>query len=58
MATSPVRAGTRVLWFASARAVVRLSWARTITPSLLVGMAFLVILPMVFAVVFASRGAL
>lgn len=47
-----------VLWFASARAVVRLTWARTVTPMLLVGMAVLVLLPMVFAAVFASRGPL
>src|SRR6187549_664633 len=44
-----------VLWFASARAVVRLTWARTVTPMLLVGMAVLVLLPMVCAAVFASR---
>jgi len=48
----------RVLWLASARAIVRLTWARTVTPLLLVGMAVLVLLPMVFAVVFASRGPL
>lgn len=58
MAAAPVRAGTRVLWFASARAVVRLSWARTVTPMLLMGMVFLVVLPMVFAMVFAARGSL
>ncbi len=55
----PSRAATRrVLWFASARAVVRLSWARTVTPMLLVGMALLVVLPMAFALVFAARGPL
>ncbi|MBC8089539.1 MAG: hypothetical protein H7Z40_19920 [Phycisphaerae bacterium] len=48
----------RVLWLASARAIVRLTWARTVTPMLLVGMAVLVLLPMVFSVVFASRGPL
>lgn len=58
MATAEVRAGGRVLWIASARAVLRLSWARTVTPMLLVGMAFLVILPMIFAMVFAARGPL
>ncbi|MEO7996282.1 MAG: hypothetical protein ABI852_02495 [Gemmatimonadaceae bacterium] len=49
---------TSVLWFASARAIMRLTWARTVTPMLLIGMAFLVILPMVFALVFAARGPL
>lgn len=48
----------RTLWFASARAVLRLTWARTVTPMLLVGMAVLVLLPILFALVFASRGAL
>jgi ABC-2 type transport system permease protein len=51
-------APSRVAWFGSARAIVRLSWARTITPLLLCGMAALVLLPIVFALVFASRGAL
>lgn len=49
---------TRVLWLASARAVVRLTWARTMTPMLMVGMAILVLLPLVFSAVFASRGPL
>lgn len=63
IATAPrpvAKAGAkpRVLWFASARAVVQLTWARTVTPMLLVGMALLVLLPMIFAMVFASRGPL
>lgn len=47
-----------VRWIPSALAVVRLTWARTITPMLLVGMALLVLLPMIFAFVFAARGPL
>ncbi|MEP6778499.1 MAG: hypothetical protein ABJC26_01315 [Gemmatimonadaceae bacterium] len=47
-----------VRWFASARAIVHLTWARTITPMLLCGMAALVLLPMIFALVFASAGPL
>lgn len=58
MSDTGARPARRVMWIASARAVVRLSWARTITPMLLVGMAFLVVLPMIFAMVFASRGPL
>ncbi|MGV3710818.1 MAG: hypothetical protein ACO1Q7_18495 [Gemmatimonas sp.] len=47
-----------MLWLQSAAAIMRLSWARTVTPMLLAGMAVLVLLPMVFAMVFASRGPL
>jgi ABC-2 type transport system permease protein len=48
----------RVAWIGSARAVMRLSWARTMTPLLLCGMLALVLLPVMFALVFASRGPL
>lgn len=58
MASTQGRDGHRVLWFASARAVVRLTWARTMTPMLMVGMLFLVVLPMLFSAVFAARGPL
>jgi len=42
----------------TASVLVRLSWARTVTPVLLVAMMALLLLPMLFALVFASRGAL
>ncbi|MEP6834241.1 MAG: hypothetical protein ABJB74_12650 [Gemmatimonas sp.] len=58
MANTQGRPTARVLWFGSARAVVRLTWARTVTPMLLVGMALLVLLPMLFSMVFAARGPL
>lgn len=45
-------------WVRSGRAIVRLSVVRTLTPVLLVTIAGLVVLPMVFALVFASRGFL
>ena len=48
----------RISFIGSARAIVRLSWARTITPLLLCGMTALVLLPVMFAAVFASRGPL
>ena len=54
----PAVAQYRVAWFASARAIVKLTWARTVTPMLLCGMAALVLLPMFFALVFAARGPL
>jgi len=37
---------------------MRLSWARTVSPVLLLSMLALVLLPMLFSLVFASRGAL
>jgi ABC-2 type transport system permease protein len=52
-----VRIG-RVSWWQSGRVLMQLSWARTVSPVLLVAMAALVVLPMLFALVFASRGAL
>jgi|GEM_PF-1049243 len=48
----------RVSWWQSGRVLMQLSWARTISPVLLIAMAALVLLPMLFALVFASRGAL
>ena len=58
MASERTETGHHVLWLASARAVVRLTWARTFTPMLLAGIAVLVLLPMVFSLVFAARGPL
>lgn len=43
---------------ATARVLMRLAWARTFTPMVLLGCIGLVILPMLFALVFASRGSL
>ena len=54
---SPVQLGP-VSWLRSARVLVRLSWARTMSPVLLLAMLSLVFLPMLFSVIFASRGAL
>lgn len=48
----------RPSWWASARAIMHLSIVRTFTPVLIVTMTGLVILPMLFALVFASRGFL
>lgn len=44
--------------FRTAMVLMRLSWARTVSPVLMISMAALVFLPMLFALVFASRGAL
>lgn len=59
-AAAPSRATMmgRPSWWRTARAIVHLSVARTLTPVVLVTMAGLVTLPMVFALVFASRGFL
>jgi ABC-2 type transport system permease protein len=51
------RAG-RVSFVRTAAVLVRLAWARTASPTLLLGMLGLVGLPMVFALFFASRGTL
>ena len=48
----------RPSWLRSARAIVHLSVVRTLTPVLLITMTGLVLLPMLFALVFASRGFL
>ena len=48
----------RPSWWRSARAVLQLSVARTFTPGLLITMTGLVILPMLFALLFAARGFL
>jgi ABC-2 type transport system permease protein len=48
----------RPSWLRSARAIVHLSVVRTLTPVLLMTMTGLVLLPMLFALVFASRGFL
>ena len=55
--TSPVQLGA-VSWLRTARVLMRLSWARTMSPVLLIAMVSLVLLPMLFSVIFASRGAL
>lgn len=48
----------RPSWWGSARAICHLSIVRTFTPVLVLTMTGLVLLPMVFALVFASRGFL
>jgi ABC-2 type transport system permease protein len=55
--TRPAKAG-RVSLVATARVLIRLAWARTVSPVLLLGIVFVVCLPMLFALVFASRGSL
>ncbi len=57
--TSPaMRSGLRVNWLGSARVLVRLAWARTGGTLLVTGLVVLLLLPMVFAMIFASRGSL
>ena len=48
----------RPSWWGSAQAILRLSVARTFTPGLVVTMVGLIILPMLFALLFAARGFL
>lgn len=48
----------RPSWWRTARAIGQLSVARTFTPVVVITMAGLVLLPMLFALVFASRGFL
>lgn len=43
---------------ATARVLMRLAWARTGSPVLIAGIAALMLVPMLFALVFASRGIL
>lgn len=43
---------------ATARVLTRLAWARTGSPALIAGIAALMLVPMLFALVFASRGIL
>ena len=57
MTVSPIVLGRVSLW-RSALVLLRMSWARTMTPVLMLAMLALVFLPMLFALVFASRGAL
>lgn len=57
LASMPSKAGP-VSFIATARVLVRLAWARTVSPMLLLGVVFLICLPMLFALVFASRGSL
>ena len=54
---TPVQLGP-VSLLRSARVLMRLSWARTFSPVMLIAMLGLVLLPMLFSLVFASRGAL
>ncbi len=54
---APVQLGPVSFWH-TGRVLLQMSWARTITPVLLVAMLLLIALPMVFALIFASRGAL
>lgn len=57
--TSPsAPAATGISYAATARVLVRLAWGRTFTPKVLLASVGLVVLPMLFAVVFASRGSL
>ncbi len=48
----------RVSWLATARVLIQLAWARTFSPVLLLAISALVLLPMLFALAFASRGSL
>lgn len=48
----------RPSWWRSARAILQMSAARTFTPALVITMVGLVILPMLFALMFAARGFL
>lgn len=48
----------RPSWWASARAIMHLSIVRTFSPVLIITMTGLVLLPMLFALIFASRGFL
>lgn len=56
-AGAPATAG-RVRYLATARVLTRLAWARTASVPLAFAMLALVLLPVLFALVFASRGAL
>lgn len=56
--TSPGPLAGRVRLMAIARVLIRLAWVRTATPLLLLGMLGLMLLPLGFAVLFASQGSL
>lgn len=56
MSASP-QAG-RISYPATARVLVQLAWARTASPQLVAAMIGLVLLPMLFALIFASRATL
>jgi len=51
-------ASGRVSYLRTARVLIQLAWARTVSPVLLLAVAGLLLLPMIFALVFASRGTL
>jgi len=56
-AANPPASGP-ISYAATARVLMRLAWARTFTPMVLLGCIGLALLPMVFALVFAARGSL
>ncbi len=45
-------------WLASARVLIRLAWVRTTSPLVLLGTLGLLLLPVLFAALFASQGSL
>ena len=45
-------------WGASARVLIRLAWVRTMSPLVLLGTMGLLLLPLLFAVLFAAQGSL
>lgn len=58
-ATQPLQGTTLAgepSFFRTARVLVRLTWARAVTPLVLVSMLFLVLLPVLFGLAYASRG--
>lgn len=57
-ASAPPALLARPAWWRSARAVLHFSVVRTLTPVLLLTMIALVLLPMLFGLIFASRGFL
>jgi ABC-2 type transport system permease protein len=48
----------RPRWLASARVLIRLAWVRTTSPLVLLGTLGLLLLPLLFAALFASQGSL
>lgn len=58
MVPPPAPASGPISHVATARVLMQLAWARTFTPMVLLGCIGLVLLPMVFALVFAARGSL
>jgi ABC-2 type transport system permease protein len=56
MGAAPAFDAQRPSFWRTAVVLWRLTWARTMTPALIAGIIALVLLPMVFAIAFASRG--